>query len=55
MKESALAWLRKQSHKKNIAMYNALRRPNASEEEIKNIEDAIEIIEYLIEKVEATS
>lgn len=53
MNERALAWLHKQSRKKNIAMYNALCRPNASEEEIKNIEDAIVIIEYLIAKVES--
>ena len=54
MKESALAWLHKQLKQKNTAMYNALRKPNASDEEVKNIYAAIEIIEYLIKKVEET-
>ena len=54
MKEAALAWLHKQLKQKNTAMYNALRKPNVSEDEVKNIDDAIEIIEYMIKKVEET-
>lgn len=46
--EAALAWLHKQLKSKNIALYRALHKVNASEQEKKNLEDAIEIIEYLI-------
>lgn len=46
--ESALAWLHKQSQSKDIALYRAMQKLNRSEKEIKDIEEAIEIIDYLI-------
>ena len=47
MNERALAWLRKQLKSKDMALFCALHKPNASEKEIENLEDAIEIIEYI--------
>ena len=52
MKEAALEWLRKQLKSKDMGLYRALHKVNATEEEIKNLEDAIEIIEYIIKKLE---
>lgn len=52
MKETALAWLHKQSRSKDIALYRAMQKLNRSEKEIKDIEDAIEIIDYLIRLTE---
>lgn len=46
--ESALAWLNKQLRSKDIALFRALNKQKPCEEEIGNIENAIEIIEYLI-------
>lgn len=45
--ERALAWLEKQLTAKDMALFHALHKPNASEKEIENLEDAIEIIEYI--------
>lgn len=50
--EAALAWLEKQLKAKDMGLYRALHKVNATEEEIKNLEDAIEIIEYIIKKLE---
>jgi DNA transposition AAA+ family ATPase len=50
--ESALAWLHKQLKSKDMGLYRALHKVNASEQEIENLEDAIEIIEYIIKKLE---
>lgn len=52
MNERALAWLNKQLKAKDMGLYRALHKVNATEEEIKNLEDAIEIIEYIIKKLE---
>lgn len=51
MKEVALTWLNKQLQAKNMGLYRALHKVNATEEEIKNLEDAIEIIDYIISKL----
>ena len=53
MKEAALEWLTKQLKSKDMALFRALHKVNASEEEIANLEDAIEIIEYLIRITES--
>lgn len=50
--EAALAWLNKQLKSKEMGLYRALHKVNASEQEIANLEDAIEIIEYIIKKLE---
>lgn len=50
--ESALAWLHKQLKSKDMGLYRALHKVKATEEEIANLEDAIEIIEYIIKKLE---
>lgn len=47
MNERALAWLNKQLKAKDTALFRTLHKPNASEKEIENLEDAIEIIEYI--------
>lgn len=52
MNERALAWLRKQLKAKDMGLYRALHKVKATEEEIENLEDAIEIIEYIIKKLE---
>lgn len=51
-KELALKWLDKQKRSKDMGLYRALHKVNASEAEIKNLEDTIEVIDYLIELVE---
>ena len=51
--ELALAWLNKQLNSKNMGLYRALHKVNASEKEIENLEDAIEVIEYLIRITES--
>ena len=48
VKDKALAWLHKQLKSKNMGLFRALHKVNASEKEIENLEDAIEIIEYLV-------
>jgi hypothetical protein len=48
MTERALAWLQKQLNAKEMGLYRALHKVNASEQEIANLEDAIEVIDYLI-------
>jgi hypothetical protein len=53
MKQAALEWLHKQLKSKDMALFRALHKVNASEEEIANLEDAIEIIEYLIRITES--
>ena len=50
--EAALAWLNKQLKSKGMGLYRALHKVKATEEEIENLEDAIEIIEYIIKKME---
>lgn len=50
--EAAIAWLKKQSRNKDIALYKALHKPNCSEKEKKDIEDAIEVIDYLLQIME---
>ena len=50
--ELALVWLNKQLKQKNIALHNATYKPNRDEEEIGNLLDTIDVIEYLIEIVE---
>lgn len=50
--ESAIEWLKKQSRNKDIALYKALHKPNCSEKEKKDIEDAIEVIDYLLQIME---
>lgn len=54
-KELALKWLDKQRRSKDMGLYRALHKVNASEAEIKNLEDAIEVIDYLIELVEGAA
>ena len=51
MNEKALNWLYKQLQSKNMGLYRALHKVNATEEEIKNLEDAIEILDYIIERL----
>ena len=48
MNERALAWLHKQLRKKKIALFRAENKPIVSDKEIADIEDAIDILEYLI-------
>ena len=50
--ESALAWLHKQLKAKEMGLYRALHKVNATETEIKNLEDTIDVIRYLIGMVE---
>lgn len=50
--EAVLAWLHKQLKAKDMGLYRALHKVNASEQEIANLEDAIEIIDYLIRIIE---
>ena len=50
--ESALAWLEKQLKSKEMGLFRALHKVNATEEEIENLENAIEVIRYLIDLVE---
>lgn len=50
--EAALAWLNKQLKAKDMGLYRAIHKVNASEQEKKNLEDAIEIINYLIRLTE---
>ena len=49
--DAAIEWLQKQIKAKDIAMYKALHKPNVPESELSAIEDAIEIIEYIIQKL----
>ena len=49
--EAALAWLHKQLRKKNIALHIATHKAKPSEKEIEDIEDAIDVIRYLIDLV----
>jgi hypothetical protein len=51
--KSAIAWLKKQATSKDIALYQALHKPNCTEKEKQDIEDAIEVIDYLIGKMES--
>jgi hypothetical protein len=46
--EAALAWLNKQLKSKEMGLFRALHKVNASEQEIENLENAIEVIDYLI-------
>ena len=46
--EAALAWLHKQLKSKDMGLYRALHKVNASEQEIANLEDEIDVIDYLI-------
>lgn len=50
--EAALAWLQKQLKSKEMGLYRAIHKVNATEQEKKNLEDAIEIIDYLIQITE---
>ena len=51
-KEKALTWLNKQLQKKRNALKGAEKKPNASKDEISNIDSAINIIEWIIATVE---
>lgn len=53
MQYQALRWLYKQLREKRIALGRAEKKPNHTEEEIKNILSTIEIIEYIIGIVNA--
>lgn len=50
--EAAIAWLNKQLKSKEMGLYRAIHKVNATEQEKKNLEDAIEIIDYLIQITE---
>lgn len=54
VQKAAFEWLNKQLKAKDMGLFRALHKVNASEKEIENLEDAIEIIEYLIHLVEET-
>ena len=49
--ESALAWLHKQLKSKEMGLFRALHKVNATEEEIENLEKTIDVIRYLIDRV----
>lgn len=51
--EAAIAWLDKQQKQKEIALYNTANKPNRSETEIDDILEALDVIEYLTESLEA--
>lgn len=51
--EAATAWLNKQLKQKEIALHNAANKPNRSEKEIDDILEALDVIEYLTETLEA--
>jgi hypothetical protein len=51
--EAAIAWLNKQLKQKEIALYNATNKPGRSETEIDDILEALDVIEYLTESLEA--
>ena len=52
MKEKALAWLRKQMAQKLRSLHNAEKRPNVTQEELDNLREHIELINYTIMKLE---
>lgn len=51
MRDKALKWLYWQLKKKRMALGFAEQKPRTPQAEIENIESAIEIIEWIIEKV----
>lgn len=51
-KERALEWLRHQQKSKDIALFRARHTLNKTEQEKENIENAIEVIDYLIQVLE---
>lgn len=52
VQKAALEWLQKQLKSKKMGLYRAIHKVNATEQEKKNLEDAIEIIDYLIQITE---
>lgn len=52
MNERALAWLNKQLKSKDMALFRAIHKTNASEKEIEGLENSIEILNYLIGMLE---
>lgn len=51
MREKALKWLYGQLKKERIALGRADSKPNSSRDEIEHLEQAIEVIEWIIGKV----
>jgi hypothetical protein len=51
MRETALKWLYGQLRKKRIAVGRAEKKPNVDAVEIGNLQESIEIIEWIIGKV----
>ena len=51
MEQKALEWLYSQLRKKRIALGQAERKPNCNEDELKNIQTAIEVIEWITEMI----
>lgn len=51
MRDKALKWLYGQLKKKRVALGRADSKPCAPREEIENLEQAIELIEWIIGKV----
>ena len=52
MKETALKWLERQLYRKNLALYESYHRPNCPDSDIKNLWEAIDVIEYLMKTLE---
>ena len=50
--DEALEWLRKQMTHKLRSLYNAEKRPGVTEEELNNIREHIQLINYTIMKLE---
>jgi hypothetical protein len=50
-RETALKWLYGQLRRKRIALGRAEKKPNADAVEIGNLQESIEIIEWIIGKV----
>ncbi len=53
MKEKALAWLRKQMVNKMQSLFNAEKRPGVTQEELDNLREHIEVINYSIAELDA--
>lgn len=51
MNEKVLAWLNKQLKSKEMGLYRSLHKVNATETELKNLEDTIDVIRHLIDLV----
>ena len=50
--EIAIEWLRKQYKRKEASLMNATKKANASAAEIDSLLETLDVLEYLIERIE---